>query len=132
MFFQNKKRHRHGKVAEWLKAIDCKSIEIFLRRFKSCLSHEKKKQPCFFPVCYVRKGQEILDVSNLYSLWISWKTENHRKKDFLDFLYFLMLHCLFWGDFFSQLKSQQPQILRYPQSLVGLEKLDTSKNLCHN
>ena len=28
-----------GKVAEWLKAIDCKSLEFFLRRFESYLSH---------------------------------------------------------------------------------------------
>jgi hypothetical protein len=26
-------------VAEWLKATDCKSVEGFLRRFESCLSH---------------------------------------------------------------------------------------------
>ena len=26
-------------MAEWLKATDCKSVEIFLRRFESCLSH---------------------------------------------------------------------------------------------
>jgi hypothetical protein len=34
-----------GKVAEWLKAADCKSVEIFLRRFESCLSQKKKNQP---------------------------------------------------------------------------------------
>lgn len=28
-----------GRVAEWLKATDCKSAEGFLRRFESCLSH---------------------------------------------------------------------------------------------
>ena len=40
-------RHRYvsylnilvGKVAEWLKATDCKSVELLLRRFESCLSH---------------------------------------------------------------------------------------------
>jgi hypothetical protein len=26
-------------VAEWSKATDCKSVEVFLRRFESCLSH---------------------------------------------------------------------------------------------
>ncbi|GJR07435.1 NADH dehydrogenase subunit 2 [Tanacetum coccineum] len=28
-----------GRVAEWSKAADCKSVEVFLRRFESCLSH---------------------------------------------------------------------------------------------
>lgn len=28
-----------GRVAEWSKATDCKSVEVFLRRFESCLSH---------------------------------------------------------------------------------------------
>ena len=28
----------NGRVAEWLKATDCKSVEIFLRRFESYLS----------------------------------------------------------------------------------------------
>lgn len=28
-----------GKVAEWLIATDCKSVEFFLRRFESYLSH---------------------------------------------------------------------------------------------
>lgn len=32
-------RHKPGRVAEWLKATDCKSVEGFLRRFESCLSH---------------------------------------------------------------------------------------------
>lgn len=27
-----------GRVAEWSKATDCKSVEGFLRRFESCLS----------------------------------------------------------------------------------------------
>ena len=31
--------YKIGKVAEWLKAIDCKSLEFFLRRFESYLSH---------------------------------------------------------------------------------------------
>ena len=26
-------------MAEWSKATDCKSVEVFLRRFESCLSH---------------------------------------------------------------------------------------------
>lgn len=26
-------------MAEWSKAADCKSVEVFLRRFESCLSH---------------------------------------------------------------------------------------------
>lgn len=38
-------------MAEWSKATDCKSVEVFLRRFESCLSHlfvvdfrEKRKE----------------------------------------------------------------------------------------
>ena len=31
-----------GRVAEWLKATDCKSVEGFLRRFESCLSHPNR------------------------------------------------------------------------------------------
>lgn len=33
---------RTGRVAEWLKATDCKSVEGFLRRFESCLSHPNR------------------------------------------------------------------------------------------
>ena len=33
-----------GKVAEWLKATDCKSVEIFLRRFESCLSQKNNSR----------------------------------------------------------------------------------------
>nr|GEX30170.1 reverse transcriptase [Tanacetum cinerariifolium] len=32
-------RPEKGRVAEWSKATDCKSVEVFLRRFESCLSH---------------------------------------------------------------------------------------------
>lgn len=32
-----------GRVAEWLKATDCKSVEGFLRRFESCLSQKFAK-----------------------------------------------------------------------------------------
>ena len=30
---------KEGRVAEWSKAADCKSVEGILRRFESCLSH---------------------------------------------------------------------------------------------
>lgn len=44
-------------MAEWSKATDCKSVEVFLRRFESCLSHlfvvdfrEEKRKEAFVSV----------------------------------------------------------------------------------
>ncbi len=36
----NKKYETFGRVAEWLKATDCKFVELFLRRFESYLSQQ--------------------------------------------------------------------------------------------
>ena len=38
-FLEPGPRPGKGRVAEWSKATDCKSVEVFLRRFESCLSH---------------------------------------------------------------------------------------------
>ena len=58
----NKKYQNFGRVAEWLKATDCKSVELFLRRFESYLSQQFfllivtlrvtiKNEPLFLVLC---------------------------------------------------------------------------------
>ncbi|KAL3520238.1 hypothetical protein ACH5RR_018387 [Cinchona calisaya] len=56
-----------GRVAEWSKATDCKSVEVFLRRFESCLSHlfvvdfREEKIGMRPPECLLGSGQSQAD-----------------------------------------------------------------------
>ena len=62
-------------MAEWSKTVDCKSVEVFLRRFKSCLFHlfvvdfkEEKGG-----LCQRRKAQQLpigVGISYMNSLCI--------------------------------------------------------------
>ena len=60
-------------MAEWSKATDCKSVEVFLRRFESCLSH-------FFFVDFREEIQAFVSAINLFEL-------AHRAKLFLFFFW---------------------------------------------
>ena len=61
----NKKYKTFGRVAEWLKATDCKFVELFLRRFESYLSQQFlfALNWCFFTSRYLhKKGKSKKDL----------------------------------------------------------------------
>lgn len=39
---ENKLILKNGEMAEWFKAADCKSVEVFRRRFESCSLHKSE------------------------------------------------------------------------------------------